>query len=209
MKKLFLALIFLVSTQFAFAQAAAPNDGDPGLKVISVKWTKAVSVLPSESLEPDTFKPGQQSPESRVIDRADPPPPMTIDRDRSGWVYTYFVKFRNETGRKIKGVAWDHIFSDPKTNEVLERHAFMDGNSIGDKSTKEFSKSSSTPPINIVDVKNTGKEAPPPANQSVNIKCIIFDDNTAWKNKDVAESVCDDLRWKIKHPLSGVDPVRP
>lgn len=95
--------------------------------------------------------------------------------------YRYKVTLRNESSKQIKSIDWDYIFTDPETEEVLQRHEFTSDESIKPGKTKEIGVLYLNPPLKTVTVRMLVKKDPLPAKEQVSVARILYSDGSVWQ----------------------------
>ncbi len=116
---------------------------------------------------------------------------------RSDQYFIYEATFENNTGKKIKGVTWGHVFSALEGNVELKRHAFGHIVPLKGGARRKIQNSSRSPPTNLVRVEELKKNSDSPYRQRIVIKCIVFGDNTIWKAEKAAQGDCDELKRNV------------
>ncbi len=185
--KLVFVLIFLLlaCVNFSSAQGTDASGGTSGLKILDYRWLEWVETRNNLG----------------DFEREGPP------KDRNGepmarvWktymFFNYQATINNQTGRTIKGITWNYIFKDPETGKELKRHTFLAPAKIGMNKTKVL-KAGAGPPTDMVGAGDLGKGLEKSYGQAVEIRCIIFDDNSVWRDKNAPERDCELIRAEIK-----------
>ena len=180
-------ILILVFGWFAFslrAQDVSPNDR-PDLKFLDLRWY--VQTLSWESRSKDVFEVKTGLPTSGTVD------PRLIEK-KTAKRFVYETTFKNKSGRKIKGIAWQYIFSDIETKTVLQRHKFVWLNEISKDRTKTIRGYSQLPPTSLVGAGDLEKNIRSQYGERVEVSCIVFADKSFWKNGDASEAECKSLR---------------
>lgn len=122
-----------------------------------------------------------------------------IDLDwKSKKFFVYEAVLKNETERKIKGIAWHYVFSDLENKNIIERHKFTYLRKVGKGKKVTLQEKSQSPPTNLVSANELKKDVRSPFFESVEVKCIVFSDNEIWKSKDTPNSECEELFRLVK-----------
>lgn len=156
--------------------AAVDGSGQtPDLRISNINWflDTWVRLVPADSFDPN----------SKQI--------------RSDKYFIYEVTFENATGKKIKGVTWDHVFSSLDKDVELKRHTFGHIIPLKNGSKRKIRSSLTSPPTDLVEAEELKKNSDSPYRQSIAIKCIVFGDNSIWKAEKTPQADCDALKRNI------------
>ena len=182
-------MVLLASYLAASAQAPGPIAEDSKLRVLSSKWYLQTVMQPFSSsalASADMSKPSSDFGNSEIY------------RISSNKFFLYEVKFKNETGSKIKSISFDYIFSDLDSNKELQRHSFVSRDAIGKNKKVTIDKPSPAPPTSLVSAAGLGKDPRSPYNERVEVTCILFSDGTMWETKNKPGSPCSDLERRLR-----------
>ena len=108
--------------------------------------------------------------------------------------YVYSLKIRNTAGGLIEGIAWDYLFIDPKTNAELGKHQFLSYASVPPQKSATLKAQLRSPPIRILRSADSAKNARPKVAERAMVQCILFADDTVWKNPAARPGVCELLK---------------
>lgn len=191
MKLIFWACFYLclAGTGVAQTQNAADTPSPPELVILTFKWSKQSSqraILNSSKAVFDASEKGVK------MDTDIPARPATSIR------YAYSVKLRNEGGKKIKAIVWDYVFLDPASKEELGRHQFITRKKIGEQENATLSARTVAAPSKLVSAKGLEKDACSPYLERVEIKCVLYSDDSLWRHPGMREDDCAKLFEKRK-----------
>ncbi|HVS81752.1 MAG TPA: hypothetical protein VHE60_08450 [Pyrinomonadaceae bacterium] len=106
--------------------------------------------------------------------------------------YVYSMKIRNVGGKQIEGIAWDYVFIDPNGGAELGRHQFLSYVKAQPNKDVTLKGQMRTPPLRIVLASSTEKH-PKPIERAA-IQCVLFEDETVWRNPAGRKDVCEFLK---------------
>lgn len=190
-RRIFCVFLLLVAMCPAFFAQTAPLPdavavGDSGVKVVKSRWYRHVVMMTSSPMSAATATMGVPASSSL--------PMGTFIGSRRGFMYE--AKIKNESGREIKGLHWDHVFLDPKGEKELRRFHFVnDRRSIGKGKTVTLERMSGHPPSPTIDVGMLEKGAPPYV-ERIDIKCVLFKGDVFWQAAEASNAECAYLRRK-------------
>lgn len=181
--KVLLILLFLTVPAFGQAQITA----NPGLSVSGVRWyvENFIRIMPATDM---------QKVNDGLTQSADP---MSMQL-RSNEYFVYEGIFKNTSGKKISAFSWEHIFSAIDSGKELKRHRFYHPFPFQTGKTKKVRREVKTPPTELISIENLKKNGRSPYRESIQINCILFDDNSTWSNALASPTECDNLRSDIK-----------
>jgi hypothetical protein len=191
-KRLYWFFILLFISPFSFGQQTREEDGILPIKVSAVKWSKETATISQNQARPPYTAPerGRQDPlTSGNLNRPGPPRSQT---ERISF-YLYSAKFTNLGKKPIKAVAWDYRVTDSATSEELSNHPFRSYTKIGANRAVTLMGRSSEPPSRVVSAA-AGEKGKSIFLEQVIIKCVIFSDETLWKNPFSPNSDCQELK---------------
>lgn len=188
----------LLGATVASAQTSSPVSAPADIVVLQKNWRPIVR---NASLDEDPFSPNTEFNEALRAQRANdiqnairargsesrqPPPPRnkkTPDKPLPLMAtYLYQVKIRNTGTKTVRAVEWGYIFTDPKTQQELGRHRYTNKVKIRPAQNNELVGRTSSPPTQIVNVQNTGKETDNKLSEQVVIYRVEYEDGTVWEN---------------------------
>lgn len=174
----------LASTGVARTQGAADTQSPPDLVILNLKWSKQLS----QRAILDSSKPVFDS-SAKEVDLNNSIPTRNVTSSR----YAYAVKLRNEGEKKIKGIVWEYIFVDPQSKEELGRHQFVSNKKIGENQSVTLSARTVAAPSIIVSAKGLEKDERSPYLERVDIKCVLYSDDSLWRHPGMKEHECAKL----------------
>jgi hypothetical protein len=108
--------------------------------------------------------------------------------------YVYALKLKNIGSKTIEGIAWDYLFIDPTSNTELGNHQFLSYAKVPTEKSATLEAQLRSPPIRVVRSSDSPKNAnPKPIEKSV-VQCILYADDTVWKNPHARDGVCELLK---------------
>jgi hypothetical protein len=113
--------------------------------------------------------------------------------------YVYSMKIKNVGPKVIAGIAWDYIFIDPNLNSEIGRHQFLTYAKIPTTKTVTLRGDLRTPPISVIGAPTSGSNKHSRYTERAVVQCVLFEDESVWKNPSGRTGVCEFL--KSKDPL--------
>jgi hypothetical protein len=228
---LFVILLCLVATKPSLAQAtnddptanAAAGSGSSNIEILKLEWKREVR-LP-RNFDPSVIPTGGtfNDPATRVSSTAPTTAATETARTsgpRSGSesgtfpatpsrlpvFYVYSMKIRNVGTKLIEGIAWDYLFIDTNLSSEVARHQFLTYAKIPAAKTMTLRVDLRTPPISVVGAPMSGSSKHSQYSERSIIQCVLYADESVWKNPVARAGVCEFLKskdpGKQKH-LSG------
>jgi hypothetical protein len=199
---------------------AQSEEGKPssGIEMLKLKWEKQTR-LP-RNFDPSVIPTGQvfSNPESRTAMPGTTGNPIGVGDEarreaanrsaalapvdifpntpaRLPVFYLYSLKIRNVGARKIQAVAWEYFFIQANTKAVLGYHPFLSYSSADPGQIVTLQGRQRSGPIAVVrpgtaDPKNKGQKF---LERAV-IQCVLYDDETTWRNPAGRDGVCEVLK---------------
>jgi hypothetical protein len=184
-----------------FAQERAQTSGS-NVQIVKLKWEKQMR-LPQD-FDPAAGSTGSINDPTRSSSSggsggggagragetgiAPPAPPSRVFL-----VYVYSMKVKNTGPKPIEAVAWDYVLLDPTSHAEVARHQFLSFEKVQPDKTATFESIQRTPPIRTkIDDKESDKH-PKPDERAV-IRCVLYADETTWRDSNTRENVCDLLK---------------
>jgi len=209
-----LLLVFLVPVGASLGQSSQ-SVAAPNIEILKLKWYREVR-LP-RNFDPSVIPTGNtfSDPASRVsvpttTAAADAPrgsgpvgsrsspsnPNLTFPATpgRLPVFYVYSLKIRNDGPAVIEGLAWDYLLIDPDSNTELGRHQFISYANGPTNKSLELRGQSRSPAVRIV--RASGQKTQPKFIERAVIECVLYADNTVWKNPNAGDGVCEFLKGK-------------
>jgi hypothetical protein len=111
--------------------------------------------------------------------------------------YVYSLKIRNTSAKLIEGIAWDYLFIDPNSNTELGKHQFLSYEKIPANKSATLKSQLRSPPMRVIRAADSEKRAHgsrPKFIERAVIQCVLYADDTVWKNPAAREGVCELLK---------------
>ena len=190
-----------------------PQSPKPTIEIIKLHWEKQVR-LP-RNFDPSVISTGGtfNDPASRTSTAA---PSSAIDATRVATraqsaaagasdafpatpgrlpvFYVYSMKLRNVGPKSIEGLAWDYLFIDPGTNAERGKHQFLSYAKIPTDKSATLKAQLRSPPIRVVRTADSAKSKPRKLIERSVIQCVLYADDTVWKNPNARPGVCELLK---------------
>jgi len=204
--------IFTCAGAFAQSEEKKPSSGIEILKLKFEKQTRLPrnfdpSVIPTNqvfsSMESRTVIPGStQAPNGDEVRReaasrsAALAPVDVFPNTPAGlpFFYLYSLKIQNVGSKTIQAVAWDFVFIQVSTKAVLGIHQFLSYAIAKPEHTVSLQARQRTRPIAVVQAANADPKSKPKLLERAIIECVLYDDETMWKNPEGRAAVCDLLK---------------
>ena len=113
---------------------------------------------------------------------------------RMPFVYVYSMKIKNSGPKKIEGVAWDYLFIDPSDNKELGDHQFLSYEKVATDRVATLQSRLRSPPIRVIQASSSAKKQQPKLVERAVIQCVLYSDDTLWRNSSAREGLCDLLK---------------
>jgi len=91
--------------------------------------------------------------------------------------YKYTLEVQNTSAKQIVEVAWDYVFTDPKTNQEALRHHFVTKVKIRPDKNAKLAVYNGGAPYQVVSVTGASNNK----NEQVVIKRIVYSDGSVWQ----------------------------
>jgi hypothetical protein len=127
----------------------------------------------------------------------------TINRENVGRVgtnkyFAYEAAIKNDSDKKIIGLAWDYVFYDNTGKVEKARKKFNFTQTIKKDKKETLVGTTNNPHDLVLNAKDYENKTIKPQ-EAVEVNCVIFEDQTTWKRTGIDEKICEDLRIKIKN----------
>ncbi len=118
-----------------------------------------------------------------------------IPPSRRRWpeFYNYSARIRNGA-KAIKAVAWDYVFTNCDNGQEIGRYSFISANKIGRDRSSTLKATGQAPPRKAVHGKGYLKSKCPPTSELVELKCVLYADDSVWCQPGVPPGTPDRLR---------------
>jgi hypothetical protein len=108
--------------------------------------------------------------------------------------YVYSLKLKNIGSKTIEGIAWDYLFIDPTSNAELGNHQFLSHARVPSDKSATLEAQLRSPPTRVVRSSDPAKNTPPKLIEKSVIQCVLYTDDTVWKNPKARAGVCELLK---------------
>ena len=108
--------------------------------------------------------------------------------------YEYSIKIRNVGSKTIEGLAWDYLFIDPSNNAELGTHQFLSYAKVPTERTGTLRAQLRSPPTRVVRSSESAKNAHPKLIERSVVQCVLYADDTVWRNPKARDGVCELLK---------------
>lgn len=210
-KSCWLLFLCLTAAGASFGQEVQ-NAGAPKVEILKLHWEKQIrlprnfdpSVIPtggafsdpasrsSVSTASTDSKTNTSSARNMATNSSDIGFPATPGR--LPVFYVYSMKVRNTGSKVIEGIGWDYLFIDPTSNTQLGRHQFVSYAKVPRDKTVTLQGQLRSPPIRVVRTSESSKNTRPKFIERAVIQCVLYADDTAWRNPGGRDGVCEFLK---------------
>jgi hypothetical protein len=104
------------------------------------------------------------------------------------------MKLRNAGSKSIEGIAWDYVFIDANSNAEMGKHEFLSYERIPVNKSAKVKGELRSPPVRIIQTKDSKESAHPKYLERAVIQCVLYADNTVWKNASARVGECELLK---------------
>lgn len=209
-KLCWLLVACLTSASASFGQEGL-SAGAPNIKIIKLHWEKQVrlprnfdpSIIPTDGAFSDPASRSSvvsATTDSKASTSNARNTPTTSDIGfpatpaRLPVFYVYSMKIRNTGSKVIEGIAWDYLFIDPNSNTELGQHQFVSYAKIPIDKTVTLQGQLRSSPIRIVRTAESSNNTRPKFIERAVIQCVLYADETAWRNLRARDGVCEFLK---------------
>jgi hypothetical protein len=110
--------------------------------------------------------------------------------------YVYSMKIKNIGPKAIEGIAWDYIFIDSNLDLEVGRHQFLTYAKIPTTKTVTLRADLRTPPLSVIGAPTSRSSKHSRYTEKAVIQCVLFEDESVWKNLSGKAGVCEFLKSK-------------
>lgn len=217
MNKVHIAMcsLFAVSagmgSALALGQQTRDSSSANGVEILKLHWQKQIrlpgnydpAIIPTRGVFVDPASKSPTSlPGSGIVNTRPPSsnPNTSVDSDtffpatprRLPVFYVYSIKIKNTGAKRIDGVAWTYSFLDRETKAELGRHEFLSYKKIAPGASSLLENPLRSPPVRVVKTSET-RSSQGPMSERATIACVLFADETTWRNARAGEDVCQAL----------------
>jgi hypothetical protein len=188
---------------------AVSDSNQPHIEILKLHWER--QVRPPRNFDPSVVStagvfrdPSSMTPSSSAMDATrasnsiqNPPPSagsaFPATPGRLPIFYAYSMKIRNDGPGTIEGVAWDYVFIDKSSNSELGRHQFLSYEKVATGKTVTFKSQLRSPPTRVIQASKPESKQPQFTERAI-VQCVLYADDSSWRNKDAAIDACSLLR---------------
>jgi hypothetical protein len=216
-------LLCFVVTSTSLAQApnegstanTAAGSGSSNIEIIKLEWKREVrlprnfdpAVIPTGGTFNDpATRISSTAPTTSATESARTSAPRSSADTASGTFpatpsrlpvfYVYSMKIKNVGPKAIAGIAWDYIFIDPNLSSEIGRHQFLTYAKIPTTKTVTLRGDLRTPPISVIGAPTSGSNKHSRFTERAVVQCLLFEDESVWKNPSGRNGVCEFLKSK-------------
>jgi len=206
-------LLCFITVGTAFAQGVA-DDSTPRIEIVKLKWQREVrlprnfdpAVIPTGGTFSDPASRTSVAPSSSAASDATRAATSALSAAASSNTafpatpgrlpvfYVYSLRLRNIGPKVIEGIAWDYIFVDPINNREVGKHSFLSYATIPVSGSISLKGELRTPPTQVVQASYSTKPRRPHLIERAAIKCVLYADETVWRNPEASDGVCEFLK---------------
>jgi hypothetical protein len=212
MKCICLPFLCLIATGTSLGQESQ-GSAAPNIEILKLKWDREVrlprnfdpSVIPTGSTfsDPASRSSGPTGTAAADTTRGGGAVGNTASTSNPGITfpatpgrllvfYVYSLKIRNVGPKVIEGLAWDYLLIDPDSNTELGRHQFLSYAKAPTNKSLELRGQLRSPPVRVV--RASGQKTHPKFIERAVIECVLYADNTVWRNPHARDGVCELLK---------------
>lgn len=193
-----LAQAVILLSLFSSVLWVGPQESSPapGVEIVKNNYRKIVR---HPALDDDPFRANAEAAEFQLQQRATAkinevlrkqgrqpiPPPMRRSSgmrvDPPSVTYLFEAKLRNNGLKTVQVVIWNYVFFDNTTGEEIGRTNCTNRINLRPGKTADLVGSSSSSPIKVVHVSNSGKEPKGRYSEQVVINRLEYDDGSVWQ----------------------------
>lgn len=202
--------VFLISLAACGATFGQTDPSNSNVEILKLHWQKQVrlprnydpSVIPTNgsfvdpasrsSGAPVTSGATEMARTNNARSAASPNSPSAFPAGpaRLPIFYIYSLKLRNSGPKAIAGVAWDYLFIDAANNAELGAHQFLSYEKISPEQSATLKAQLRSPPTRVVRPADPAANKQPKLIERSVIQCILYADDTVWKNPQGRADVC-------------------
>jgi hypothetical protein len=106
--------------------------------------------------------------------------------------YVYSLKIRNVGPKVIEGLAWDYLLIDQNSKAELGRHQFLSYAKAPTNKSIQLRGQLRSSPVRVVAA--SGQKTRPRFIEKAVIECVLYADDTVWRNPHASDGVCESLK---------------
>lgn len=147
-----------------------PDQSPKDMMILNYDWRIERRELLTGGREPDR-------PPTNTNGNLSIPTPLTR---KSITVYIYSLKLKNAGERTITAVGWDYVFTDPATQNEVDRLHFRSATQIRGGKTDTILETTLSPPSRLVTVSSVGQNHRDPKDERIVITCLKYKNGAIW-----------------------------
>jgi hypothetical protein len=201
------AMSAIVCSTITLAQRTSDSRSASGVEILKLHWQKQIrlpnnydpAIIPTRGVFVDPASRAPASLPGSGIDNTRPPnrnPNSSVDSDtffpasprRLPIHYVYSMTIKNTGNKLIDGVAWSYAFLDRETKTELGRHEFLSYRTIAPGASGKLENPLRSPPVRVVRA-SENQSSQKPLTESATIECVLFADETIWRDAHASEEV--------------------
>jgi hypothetical protein len=110
------------------------------------------------------------------------------------YFYVYSLKVENAGLKKIQGVDWEYVTTDPVSGAELGRRRIINYQEVKPGKVTTLRVEYPSPPTTVVTPEGLGEDERSPFRSSAEIKCVLYADATVWESASGEGGACAELR---------------
>ena len=114
--------------------------------------------------------------------------------DRLPVFYVYSMKIKNIGPKPIEAIAWDYVFLDSVSNVEVGRKQILSLTKVAPEKITTVEAPLRVPPIRSIQVQSAENQKHEKFLERAVIQCMLYADQTTWRNAQTPEGVCDLLK---------------
>ena len=195
MKRLLVIAICMVGAGLSPAQDTATAQPPHGVMILKLTWSRKVSQPRKDGALRDEASGGlRPNPDGKLrAPSAIPNSPFPYLM-KLPYYYVYSLKVRNAGSKKIRGVDWEYVTTDPVSGAELGRRQVINYQEVRPGEVTTLRVDYPSPPSNVVTPEGLGEDERSPFRSSAEIKCVLYADATVWADTGGEGKACAELR---------------
>lgn len=195
MKKLLVIAICMIGAGLAPAQDALTARPPHGVMILELTWSRKISRPSTDGVPRDEAAGGlRANPDGKLRTPSPIPPNRFPYRMKLPYFYVYSLKVKNAGLKKISGVDWEYVTTDPVSGAELGRRRVINYQEVKPGKVTTLRVEYPSPPTNVVTPEGLGENERSPFKSSAEIKCVLYADATVWEVAGEEGGRCAELR---------------
>ncbi|HKO62288.1 MAG TPA: hypothetical protein VJV03_14080 [Pyrinomonadaceae bacterium] len=194
MKGLLVIVVCLLGIDLSPAQDTTTTHTSHGVVILELTWSRKVSKPNTDSVPREEPSGGLRSNPDGKLRTAPPIPPNRFPyRMKLPYFYVYSLKVKNAGLKKIRGVVWEYVTTDPVNGAELGRRRVINHQELRRGEVTNLRVEYPSPPTNVVTAEGLGDDERAPFKSSAEIKCVLYADATVWEVGGAEGEACAEL----------------